>query len=1259
MELSTLPTSLPTITLLIENMHCTSCCEAINYLLSHFPSVKGVTTSLLLRTVTFTVDTSESTSTSPTTVRKVLKDVTETLTNEGGFVVVAESANGNGTVLPSTNERRFRRTGSGAKNDNYDEQEGWLSKLALLSKRGREKQMLRNRRKKHLEHCEECKEQLRQQTLQPNGQHVAPTSLSSDEAPLDSPSHSPISGANPMTQNSFSPIISDDAIVKTTLSIEGMTCASCTSSITSALKSEPTVIEININLLSSSGMIRHQASLSPSDLVSLVEDVGFDVQVISSIPETSVPNTAKVGGLYKSVFSIGGMTCASCSNSITTVLQDVKGVENVHVDLLGNRATIIHNSDITTDEIKTTIEDAGFDADLSLTEPVKATQTVTDQPKSRTVQILVEGLFCNECVKKINDHLSTLPLISYKAISLHSPVITVEYVPHQPLTIRQILVSLSDLAEEFDSEVVKTQSLNERSQKIQKKEVRILASHCLVAIIFAIPTFVIAIVGMILVRGSSSLKMSLMRPVWGAANLGTIILWPLATVVQFGVGRLFYERAFASMWPHLRALLPSFLRRKSTRRIAPRPLTWRTLFSFGSMDLLVVLSTTVSYFASIAMLILDVQNQPDKESVGTYFDSCVFLIMFILVGRSLEAYAKSKTTDAVSLLGTLRPDTALLLGERENTDISRVVSMSSAWTDMDSDDVKGQTETPTTTQRPVRPVPVSHLEIGDTILIQPGSLPPTDGTILTGETTFDESSLTGESKPIHKSSGDLIFTGTVNKTSAITVRVDRLAGDTMLEKIISAVSDASSRKAPLEKLAERLTGVFVPIIVYLSLVVLAVWLPLSLTGVVDTRGKGGGAVFFALEFAIATLVVACPCGIGLAVPCANAVGNGIAAKAGILASGGGEAFLAATKVDRVVFDKTGTLTEGKSLVTDALWISTSASVSDGDVELVKRGVEEVERGSTHPLAVGLIEHLEKRPRDSEDVSMEIVTSTEVAGRGLKAQVKIGERALNLLIGNVALMEYHNVELDITAKDAVTKWSAEAKSVILVASRVVAPKAEQQQSTSSSTAEVDMDAAYTLKALFSLSDPPRPTSAALIASLRERGMKVSMLSGDNETTAKAVGKMIGLDGEGEVRGGVGPEGKAEVIRVFQGDEGKKEVVMFVGDGLNDSVALAAADVSVAMGHGSQATLASADFILLSSSLPTLLTLLAISKKVINRQRLNLLWALLFNVICLPFAAGVFYAAGGKGIRLSPVWSAVLMALSSVSVVMSSLAMRWGL
>jgi heavy metal translocating P-type ATPase len=516
-------------------------------------------------------------------------------------------------------------------------------------------------------------------------------------------------------------------------------------------------------------------------------------------------------------------------------------------------------------------------------------------------------------------------------------------------------------------------------------------------------------------------------------------------------------------------------------------------------DLLVVLSTTTSYFASLVMLILDVRSNASQMSVGTYFDSSVFLIMFILLGRTLESYAKSRTTDSVVLLGQLRPETALLV-ESGKIEPEGEVNMGNPPPTATGSDPAAF---------PSHPVPVDHLEIGDLILIPPGSLPPTDGRIVRGKTTLDESSLTGESRPVAKGPGDEVLTGTLNLTSAITIRVTSLGDATTLEKIISAVSDASSRKAPIEKMAERLTGVFVPIIIYLALLVLVVWLSIALTGHLISD-RPGGRVFMALEFAIATLVVACPCGIGLAVPCANAVGTGLAAKSGILAVGGGEAFMGAKRVTMVVLDKTGTLTEGKSRLTDQV-------VLDSGKTLL-RAIIEVERGSTHPLAQGLVESLDNEKRDG-GVQVDVMSSKETPGRGLEARVKVDAEEHELLIGNALLLTDNGVILDDAATQRIAVWSGEAKSVILIGSRPSSCESEAAES------------AFQLAAMFALSDPPRETSPSVISTLKALGIRVMMLSGDNEGTAKAVGTAVGID-VGDIKAGVGPEEKADVIRDIQ-------------------------------------------------------------------------------------------------------------------------------
>jgi heavy metal translocating P-type ATPase len=1135
-------------------MHCPSCVESITALAATVPGVVRLSVSLLLHRVTFAVDTSVGSSLRTLTTARVVDQLKRVLITEGGFVVSEE-----GDADAVTHPPKAGRS--------------WFGRAKKQTKVADE------RRRRHLERCEACR--LEQEAL---------------EAGL----------APPPTLPTAPP---PDQILTTTLSIHGMTCASCTSSVSGALKALPGVISYEVSLIALSATVRHRASLAPAELAEAVEDAGFEAEVVETRPEAA---ESEVTNLIKTTLSIHGMTCASCSGAIDRGLRHVAGVEDVSIDVLGNSGVVTHTAALAPETIRSEIEDLGYDAEVVSSVALEAQLA---SPGTRTVSIRVEGTFCNICIKQLNDHLGTMPLVSFTPLTLHSPVTTVTYVPGQLLTVRDIVSSLSAVAPEFDAEVLRAPSLSERSQAIQRREVRMLASHLVLAAVIAIPTFIIAIVAMVLLPKGHSFRLYWDTPIWGGANRGTIALWILATVAQFGVGWIFYKRTFNALWPHLRSLVPSKTRVR-------RKFSWQSLFSFGSMDLLVALSTTVSYFASIAMMALDVRAGPHMMSIGTYFDSSVFIIMFILLGRTLEAYARSRTTDAVSLLGTLRPDTAFLV----QSDPDKVIIES------DDDDKRLSSTSPSP-----KKILIDLVEYGDIVLVHPGALPPTDGVIVTGNTTFDESSLTGESRPVSKGPGDEVFTGTTNQASAITVRVTSLAGDTMLERIIRAVSDASGKKAPLERAAERLTGVFVPIIVYLSIAVLAIWLGVVYGGLIDeSKYNHGGRAFFAIEFAVAVLVVACPCGIGLAVPCANAVGNGLAAAAGILASGGGEAFTAATKVTTIAFDKTGTLTVGKSAVTDEYY-------ADGaDTAKVAAATRAVEALSTHPLAVGLVDHLSA----AATVPVSVTESAEIAGRGLRATLSTPSGTREYLVGSGALLTENGASLD-TVNATIDTWTTDAKSLVLVASRA------------------DSEGPFTLDAMYALSDAPRATTAGVLATLRERGYRLVMLSGDNVDTARAVARTVGIAQE-DVYAGVGPEGKADALRAMQAKtrtvtswfrkKVQREVVMFVGDGLNDAVALAAADASAAMGHGSQATLASADFVLLNSDLGALVTLLSLSRRVLRRQWLNLFWALVFNATFLPIAAGVLFPAG---FRLSPVWSAVLMAASSVTVVLSSLALRWGL
>lgn len=562
-------------------------------------------------------------------------------------------------------------------------------------------------------------------------------------------------------------------------------------------------------------------------------------------------------------------------------------------------------------------------------------------------------------------------------------------------------------------------------------------------------------------------------------------------------------------------------------------------------------------------------------------------------------------------------------------------------------------------------IATDYLDLGDLVLVRPGDMPAADGKVAEGLTTFDESSLTGESRPVGKSCGDLVFTGTINVSNAVKIQVTAVGQATTLDGIIKAVAEASSKKSRIEKLAERLTGVFVPFIVYMSLLVLIIWLSVTFGGAISPtylNGQSstiGGKLFFALEFAIAALVVSCPCGLSLGSPTAQAVGSGLAAKKGVLVNGGGQAFQASSMVTHVVFDKTGTITKAENKVTDAVlqdsesaWrILERSNISFSSV--VAGVVRAVEEQSSHPLAQALVRHA-KETDSTNVVDFVTFSSEEKAGRGVRATISVNHQSqIEVLIGNNRLMMENGICNDDT--DQISQWKRAGNSVVSVAIR----KAH--------TADTFLTVAH-----FSIGDTIREEAASVIRTLRSQGRQVWMLSGDNKAAANAVALSVGID-ENNVFSELLPHEKARRIEDIQNDyvetlqvsrfrypfhkAGQRAVVMFVGDGLNDAVAISQADVGVALSHGSQGTIASSDFALLNSSLEGILRVLALSKKVYNRQKLNFAWAWIFNLVCIPFAAGAFYAA--HQIRLPPVYSALAMSLSSTSVVLSSLAMRWGI
>lgn len=612
------------------------------------------------------------------------------------------------------------------------------------------------------------------------------------------------------------------------------------------------------------------------------------------------------------------------------------------------------------------------------------------------------------------------------------------------------------------------------------------------------------------------------------------------------------------------------------------------------------------------------------------------MTVFILFGRVLESWSKRKTSSAVSALGSLRPSQGLLLQDPEAL-----------------------------TSSPVDSLDVELLEIGDLVLIPSGSSPPLDSTFVSTsnnpKAAFLESAISGESKSVIKINGDQLYAGTVNQSkTAIIARVNALAGSNLIDNVIEIVQSSSSKKAEIEQLADKVTSHFVPLIVTLALIVLIIWIAILYSpGIVSDQWKqdhiqnhqqSGSQILYALQFAVSVLVVACPCGIGLAAPTAQITAIGLASKHGILVQGGGQAFQTAVRLSKTktqkafVFDKTGTITHGNDgIVQEAFLEDLPYGLAK---ETLWKAVWLMEGNSGHPVAIGIRKWCESRSSNTSKLDLEDVE--EVAGRGLKARATLDGSKCTILVGNLSLINEDNAMESPSSQmqDTISKWQRAGASVVFVAIQ-------------------GEDGHSNIVAALAIADTIRKEAAKTIEYLKKRYQgNVWMVSGDTVNTARAIASQVGID-ESNVIAGVLPTEKAEWVERIKNKSSEdleinssssKQLVAFIGDGINDAPALSTANLSIALGSGSSLATSTASFILLNTETPlaSIPTILSLSKATEMKIWQNLTWACAFNVIFIPIAAGAFVE---KNFTFGPSWSGLAMALSSVSVVLNALTLRF--
>ncbi len=611
------------------------------------------------------------------------------------------------------------------------------------------------------------------------------------------------------------------------------------------------------------------------------------------------------------------------------------------------------------------------------------------------------------------------------------------------------------------------------------------------------------------------------------------IMWVFSTPVILWLGRDFYINAWKQAW-HRSA----------------------------NMDTLVALSTGVAYIFSVFNTLFPQFWYERGLHAHVYFEAAAVIIAFILLGKLLEEKAKGNTSSAIKKLMGLQPKTVTIVHDGGHQ----------------------------------MQIPIEQVAIGNTLLVKPGEKIAVDGTVVNGNSYVDESMLSGEPVPVLKNENDKVFAGTINQKGSFQFRADKVGSETMLAQIIKMVQDAQGSKAPVQKLVDKIAGIFVPIVILIAIAAFIAW---------NVFG-GENAFTQGLLALITVLVIACPCALGLATPTAIMVGVGKGAEKGILIKDA-ESLELAKKVNAVILDKTGTITVGRPIVTNDFW-------ADENAEL-KQILYSIEKQSEHPLAEAVVTHLNQQ-------SLFTISGFEsITGKGAKAQAN-GE---TYFIGNRRLVEENKISIDKPISEKAHQWGKEAKTVIWFAN------------------------SQEVVAVLAIADQVKATSQKAIQELQQSGIEVYMLTGDNQTTAKAVSEKVGIK---HFKAEVLPEQKADYVKELQA---KGKVVAMVGDGINDSTALAQADVSIAMGKGSDIAMDVAKMTIISSDLAKIPEAIRLSKSTVSTIKQNLFWAFIYNLIGIPIAAGILYPI--NGFLLNPMLAGAAMALSSVSVVSNSLRLKY--
>ncbi len=779
-----------------------------------------------------------------------------------------------------------------------------------------------------------------------------------------------------------------------------------------------------------------------------------------------------------------------------------------------------------------------------------------DSMTPKRITLPVEGMTCAACQANVQRALQATPGVTQAAVNLMMHEATVRYDP-ETTDPGKLVAAINDVG--YLSHVPSSSSAKADDVAREEAQAREYAQLRLKAMVSLVLGALAMLASMPLMGGRHGAHagdpliawtMRVLDPPlrvaapWLYAIPPTTLMLALlaATVmVMTWAGRHFYVRA----WKGLRH---------------------RT----ADMNTLIAIGTGAAFAYSVVATIAPGLFVSEGARADVYYEAVIIIVALVLLGNAMEARAKTTTTRALRQLAKLQPSTARVRRQEGEMD-----------------------------------VPIAEVRGGDLVIVRPGERIPVDGVVRSGSGAVDESMLTGESMPVDKSAGDRVIGATINTSGALDVEATSVGASSVLARIVTLMKEAQGSQAPIQRLADRISAVFVPTVLSIAIATFAVWMIVpaepSLTS--------------ALNAAVAVLIIACPCAMGLAVPTAVMVASGRGAAAGVLIKGG-EPLERLSEVNTVVFDKTGTLTHGAPQVVDFQLV-------EGDREQLLGLVAAVEARSEHPLAKAISVYPASRLRQGfgaqEAGHHKVMDFVAHAGRGVEATVD-GHR---VMIGTQKFLDESSIDT-ASVTDVLTSWTSQGRTVV--------------------TAAID----GRIAAVFAIADQLRPEAQAVISSLRRRGLHVVMLSGDRRATAEAIAKQVGI---ADVIAEVLPDGKVDAIKSLQRD-GRR--VAMVGDGLNDAPALAQADVGMAMASGTDIAAEAASVTLMRNDLTSVEHAIVLARKTMTMMKQNLFWAFIYNVVGIPVAAGVLYPA--FGILLSPILASAAMAFSSVSVVSNSLRLR---